>query len=343
MSKKKGQTKVLGEHSSLQDQLVGKGFASQDQVPEAIDTVRLQYKQTQDMFSIDQTRLPRDTREILNDLEPDNFALKLNRRILFLEEKGKQKPVLYKKIEKKGTCSAYSVSFNFDRKRVKEISDRQLFAIQNSGLECRVMEFSIDWRLVVGLGNESVYETSMTLHHVYGFPYIPGSAVKGVIRSWIITELFGEIADEDGKRILDLKHAEERALDDEGFRNIFGNTEAAGKIRFFDAFPITAPKVDTDIMNPHFGEYYSDQTNTKPPADYMTPVPLPFLTVKETTYRFIIGVRKGDNMVMHGDIGQGCSRLEVASRWLEKALTSHGIGAKTAVGYGYMTQQRQRS
>jgi CRISPR-associated protein Cmr6 len=343
MSKKKGQTKVLGVHSSLQDQLLGKGLASQDQIPEARESVRPQYKQTHELFCMAQTRLPRDTREVLSDIEPDNFALKLNRRVWFQEEKGKQKPVLYKKIEKNGICSVYNVSFDFDLKRIKEISNRQLFAIQNSGLECRVMDFSIDWRFVIGLGNESVYETSMTLHHVYGFPYIPGSSVKGVIRSWIITELYGEIVDDDSKRTLDLKHAEERALDDEGFRNIFGDTEAAGKIRFFDAFPITAPKVDTDIMNPHFGEYYGDQTNTKPPADYLTPVPLPFLTVKETTYRFIIGVRKEDNMVMHGVIGQGCSRLEVASRWLEKALTCHGIGAKTAVGYGYMTQQRQRS
>ena len=342
MSKKKGQSKGLGEHSSLQDQLVGKGLALQEQIPEAREPVRPPYQQAHDMFSIDQTRLPRDTREVLNDIEPDNFALKLNRRVWFQEEKRKQKPVLYKKIEKNGICSAYSMSFNFDLKRIKEISDRHLYTIQNTGLECRVVEFSINWRLVVGLGNESVYETSMTLHHVYGFPYIPGSAVKGVLRSWMITELFGEKKDDDGKRTLDLKHAEARALDEEGFRNIFGDTEVAGKIRFFDAFPITAPKVDTDIMNPHFGDYYGDQTNAKPPADYLTPVPLPFLTVKETIYRFIIGVRKEDNVVMHGDIGQDSSRLEVANRWLEKALTCHGIGAKTSVGYGYMTPQRRR-
>ncbi len=343
MNKKKEQSKGLGEHSSLQDQLVGKGFASQEQIPEAREPVMPQYKQTHDMFSIDHTRLPRDTREVLNDIEPDNFALKLNRRVWFQEEKRKQKPVLHKKIEKKGTCSTYSVSFNFDLKRIKEISDRQLYAIQNCGLECRIMDFSIDWRLVIGLGNESVYETSMTLHHVYGFPYIPGSSVKGVVRSWIITELFGEIEDDDGKRILDFKNAEQRALNVEGFRNIFGNTEVSGKIRFFDAFPITAPKIDTDIMNPHFGEYYGDQTNTKPPADYLTPIPLPFLTVKETTYRFIIGIRNEDNVFMHDDIGQDSSRLEVANSWLEKALTCHGIGAKTAVGYGYMIPQPRRS
>ena len=46
--------------------------------------------------------------------------------------------------------------------------------------------------MVVGLGGESVYETSITLHHIYGIPYIPASSIKGVVRSWIITEVFGE-------------------------------------------------------------------------------------------------------------------------------------------------------
>ncbi len=46
--------------------------------------------------------------------------------------------------------------------------------------------------MIVGLGNESVYDTSMTLHHMYGIPFIPASAIKGVIRSWIIAEMFGD-------------------------------------------------------------------------------------------------------------------------------------------------------
>ncbi|GAB6134921.1 type III-B CRISPR module RAMP protein Cmr6 [Thermococcus prieurii] len=49
-------------------------------------------------------------------------------------------------------------------------------------------------RLVVGLGDESVYETSIRLLRNYGVPYIPGSALKGVTKAWAVemmTELLG--------------------------------------------------------------------------------------------------------------------------------------------------------
>jgi len=110
--------------------------------------------------------------------------------------------------------------------------------------------------------------TSPKLPRVYGFPYIPGSTVKGIVRSWIITEFFYKVCDND---------AEKRALDDEGFREIFGTTEESGKVSFFDAYPTTKPVIETDIMNPHFGDYYGDQTGKISPADYLTPVHLPIM------------------------------------------------------------------
>ncbi len=44
-------------------------------------------------------------------------------------------------------------------------------------------------RLIVGLGSGSVLETSIKLHHIYGVPYIPASAVKGVLRAYRIWKL----------------------------------------------------------------------------------------------------------------------------------------------------------
>jgi len=43
--------------------------------------------------------------------------------------------------------------------------------------------------LVVGLGAESVLETSLTLHRIYGYPIIPGSALKGLARTLALLEL----------------------------------------------------------------------------------------------------------------------------------------------------------
>jgi CRISPR-associated protein Cmr6 len=38
------------------------------------------------------------------------------------------------------------------------------------------------WRLVIGLGSNPAFEAGLQLHPLYGFPYIPGSAVRGLVR-----------------------------------------------------------------------------------------------------------------------------------------------------------------
>ena len=58
------------------------------------------------------------------------------------------------------------------------------------------------------------------------------------------------------------------------------------------------------------------------------PVPVPFLTVVNTTFRFNIGSKQWALT----DSFKGKTIMD----WLSEALSEHGIGAKTAVGYGYM-------
>jgi len=51
-----------------------------------------------------------------------------------------------------------------------------------------------DYRLVLGFGAEHVLETNLYLHRIYGFPIIPGSAVKGLTRArayWALAESLG--------------------------------------------------------------------------------------------------------------------------------------------------------
>jgi CRISPR-associated protein Cmr6 len=38
------------------------------------------------------------------------------------------------------------------------------------------------WRLVMGLGSNPAFESGLQLHSLYGFPCIPGSAVRGLVR-----------------------------------------------------------------------------------------------------------------------------------------------------------------
>src|SRR6266496_2868070 len=46
-------------------------------------------------------------------------------------------------------------------------------------------------RMSVGLGSESVLETSICLHRTYGVPYIPGSALKGLAASYARSKRVG--------------------------------------------------------------------------------------------------------------------------------------------------------
>jgi CRISPR-associated protein Cmr6 len=58
-----------------------------------------------------------------------------------------------------------------------------------SGYTVLTLNAAPDYRLVAGFGAEHVLETNLCLHRIYGFPIIPGSAVKGVTRAWVFWEL----------------------------------------------------------------------------------------------------------------------------------------------------------
>jgi len=60
-----------------------------------------------------------------------------------------------------------------------------------SAIEATCFDVSLDWRIVIGLGGESVLETDITLHHLYGIPFIPGSALKGLTRAYVTGEIEG--------------------------------------------------------------------------------------------------------------------------------------------------------
>ncbi len=44
-----------------------------------------------------------------------------------------------------------------------------------------LMTCTSDWRLVIGWASNPGLETGITLHRLFGFPYLPGSAVRGVV------------------------------------------------------------------------------------------------------------------------------------------------------------------
>lgn len=176
------------------------------------------------------------------------------------------------------------------------------------------------WRLAIGLGSASVYETSLNFHHVYGVPWVPGSAFKGMVRSYIILNCFDR--------------EEEKALEDENFREIFGYNRQSGeelagsrgKVLFFDGYPENYPQLKVDIMNPHFDRYY---TGSDFPTDHDKPKMINFLTVEGAKFIFRWGAEKAEQKVLELKI-EG----KTISYWIKEAFQKHGLGAKTSLGYG---------
>lgn len=168
-----------------------------------------------------------------------------------------------------------------------------------------------DWRMVVGLGGESVLETDLTLHHLYGIPYIPGSALKGLTRGYVTGEVFP---------------SKEIEQDNEVVKRVFGSQEHAGAVVFFDAMPVGASVgFALDIMNSHYPNYYSEK---KLPTNDQNPNPVTFLTVTDTSFVFALAPRRPSNE-------QDLQDVELAKGWLQTALGKYGVGGKTSAGYGF--------
>ncbi len=187
-------------------------------------------------------------------------------------------------------------------------------------------------KLVIGLGGHSVYETDITLHHIYGVPYIPASAIKGSFRNWIINKYF--INDEDTEKI------EKKAMENIDFLKIFGGTKDKisyqGQVIFMDSFPIDRYTIKRDVMTPHHSEYYTKEDVLPLDSDSVTPIS--FLVVTDTNFEFNIFV---DNFI-ENNIVDDYFELEKETKLkvfieeeIKDMLTYQGLGGKTSAGYGY--------
>lgn len=163
-------------------------------------------------------------------------------------------------------------------------------------------------RLIAGTGRSHPIEVGFAWHHTLGVPYLPGSGLKGIVKEW--SEGWLEKKDEETKKRI---------------RDILGVQDDAGAVVFLDALPMKSVKLAADVMTPHYGDYYQDPSGRTPPGDWLSPTPIPFLTVADDQ-EFLFAVVPADP-THEGLCGQ-------AIAWLQDALANLGAGAKTAAGYG---------
>jgi|GEM_PF-218013 len=188
--------------------------------------------------------------------------------------------------------------------------------------------FKTTSRLATGLGREHPIENGFAWHPVLGVPYLPGSSIKGLVRAWLEGDwcdqpieptVFHRIFGSDIRKDSD-RHNRAQVLQSQ-----------VGSVLFFDVLPAAPVQLKPDVMTPHYGDYYGgkkyDEENLTPPADWLSPNPIPFLTVAPgQLFQFAVAPRTRSV--------QDRADCEAAAGWLQAALLWLGAGAKTAVGYG---------
>lgn len=197
-------------------------------------------------------------------------------------------------------------------------------------------------RLLVGLGASHVLETALTLDRTSGAPVVPGSACKGLARTFALYEVARELGigvggtiNKEGKTPLeqldeDLSDPQKDVKGETAawFRAVFGTLGNAGEVCFVGGVYAgeEAPKFVVDVMTPHFFDYYRGE---KPPADNLEPNPVAFLAVEAgNPFWFGLLPRRAESAPL----------LDIAQGWLIGGLTRLGAGGKTAAGYGYFAE-----
>jgi len=192
----------------------------------------------------------------------------------------------------------------------------QLKSRKNSLPDTISFSLSTRTRVIVNHGNESVLENSISIHPYYGFPVIPGSAIKGITRHFC-------------NEFIKLDKALGENLD-----NIFGISSSDGESRkgcivFLDAWPVNldGELFETDVFTLHYRKYYQEN---ELPKDNQDPNPVNFLAVKRgIKFEFAIApsskCRVEDKQKLLND----------AQMYITEALKTFGIGAKTGSNYGY--------
>jgi CRISPR-associated protein Cmr6 len=212
--------------------------------------------------------------------------------------------------------------------------------------DCFVLECVAASRLLVGSGNASGFDVGLHLHHTWGVPMVPGSAIKGVL-SHYLDAVYGPDPEHDGISPVSPQHPDpDRARFRRPGRKpatppgnwqriICGSADysgvsmdlpaAAGYVIFHDMLFIPPEDRDhrmamlaPDVLTPHHGEYYGKGGVAN---DYEDPTPVPFLSVPPGT-RFLLAV------------GGQRAWAEFAIGRLADAIAEWGLGAKTAAGYG---------
>ena len=194
-----------------------------------------------------------------------------------------------------------------------------------------------------GLGNAHPLENGFAFLNPYGLPYLPGSGVKGVLRQ-AARELADHLwGDDQGWTPASIDALFGKTGDD---TDALGNPVLQrGALSFWDVLPqIAGDALQVEVMTPHQTHY---SQNGDSPHESGQPNPINFLTVPPGS-KFVFHVQCDLPLLacLAPALAQQDRWQPLLTAALVHAFQWLGFGAKTAVGYGAMledkaAQQRQ--
>jgi CRISPR-associated protein Cmr6 len=220
----------------------------------------------------------------------------------------------------------------------------------------RLFMLTLDARLLIGHGNASGTDVGLTVHHTWGVPIVPGSALKGTLAHHVATT-YGS---NPSVTAADAAHDPWRGVGWAGtaiargpgelYRALFGApdadddraTDAPGATRgyvvFHDALylgvaspvrevvspaPESTKPFAADTLTVHQKRYYDDRGKSEP-SDHDDPNPVGFLTVRPNAQFVVVLEGPPDWTALAGQL-------------LRESLAQRGVGSKTTSAYGRAT------
>jgi len=245
-------------------------------------------------------------------------------------------------------------------KQAQSIRNKALTSYGENGISIIA---KLEGRLAINLAEGLIENAGICLDRLFGLPYIPGSAVKGIARHWALWNIrtLEDNQREDalllfaktfGFGFIETRHTKSDlawALDDRKEVNRFdrfidrlksetksNDNALQGGVSFFPAYPISADaKIIVDLTNAHYSDYYRRQDLRELRNE--NPRPNPFPVVEKGTSFSFLAVINGTG-AQHSD---SSALLSLAKESLSHALTKNGVGAKTGAGYGWFSIEKE--
>lgn len=268
-----------------------------------------------------------------------------------IESKNKSKARIYNSITPKNKQQFDKIELNKNEKNIEDYYNDITGYCSKYKFDIIYGEQSNDFikmysdKMIIGLGTPNVIETSITLHHIYGIPYIPGQSIKGAVRNYFL-ENYYDSEEQDFFNDFEVKGYSFRTLYNFIFGDdIGGDNSRKGGILFFDAFPCMdkGSLIESDVMTPHYSKYYSSPEKYNP-SDDNEPTPIPFYVLKNSSFKFPIAINKklyNEYKKVDNKFAEYNKLKKFVYNLFIRTIEENGLGAKTSIGYGHFYDNQQ--